>query len=67
MSRHQVVRNGLGPLHIAEPTRAGWEALCGGSFTAPTTWRPGRQSVAVWQEWKHCTRCEVRDRELRTR
>jgi hypothetical protein len=68
MSRHQVIRNGLGPLHIAEPGRAGWDALCGGTFGADVkTWRAGAQSTAVWGEWKHCGKCERRDRELTRR
>lgn len=67
MSRHQVVRNGIGPLHIAEANRAGWEALCGNTFVDPKTWRPGRQSTAVWGEWRRCGKCEKRDAELRRR
>lgn len=68
MSRHQVIRRGTGPLHIAEAGAHGWDALCGTRFGADvTTWRAGKQSTAVWREWKHCARCERRDRELTRR
>lgn len=66
MSAYVVRRAGLGPLHIGPA--AGFTTICGRKLDGKVyTWRAGKQAIAIWAEWRHCPKCEKRDRELSRR